>query len=303
MKTLIDHPRPWFVGLLTLLSASLMCVCAGAAHAAADAPVPQAASAASAATPATTPARVIVKFKANSPLMRTLSVAARSSSPAGVAMQGPQHAQTLSARLGLKLTNGRVVGAHAQVLTAPNISSAALVQRLSTQSDVEYAVIDERKRAKAVVPNDPLYPSGQTSVTPVVGQWYLRPPTSGTIADVDSLVSSINAEGAWKITSGNPSVVVAVLDTGIRADHPDLSSKLLPGYDFIHDGGTAGDANGRDADPSDLGDFVAPSDVGVAPGCTYSDVSLSSSWHGTQTAGLAGAATNNGIGMAGAAAM
>ena len=57
-------------------------------------------------------------------------------------------------------------------------------------------------------------------------------------------------------------------------------------------------SNGRDADPSDPGDGVTQADIdsGV-PGCTVNDIA-DSSWHGTQTAGLIGAATNNAVGMA-----
>jgi len=139
-------------------------------------------------------------------------------------------------------------------------------------------------------PNDPYYGAGQATITPTVGQWYLRSPSG------DGAVSSINAEGAWSITTGKSSVVVAVLDTGITR-HPDLDSKVLPGYDFVSDAGQANDGGGRDSDPSDPGDGVTAADVGVLPDCTTADIS-SSTWHGTQTAGLIGAATNNGIGMA-----
>jgi serine protease len=165
------------------------------------------------------------------------------------------------------------------------LTSRELVDRLSAQSDVEYAAIDGRVHAFAI-PNDPLYPASSTA-SPVVGQWYLRAPTSSTIKDATSVLSSINAEAAWGITTGNPAVVVADLDTGIRADHPDFAGKILPGYDFITDVTTANDGNGIDNDPSD------PGDAGTCDGTTEA-----SSWHGTQTAGLIGAATNNGVGMA-----
>jgi serine protease len=275
------HPRLWL--------ATLMCALACSAPQAAERGPKQAAPASAAAE---NTARVIVKFKATSPLMRALSV------KPGVPTAGPQQAHTLSARLGVALADGRPVGASAQVFTAQGVTSEELAQRLRAQADVEYAVVDGRKRALSA-PNDPLFGNNQTKTTPIVGQWYLRAPTSSTIANADSVVSAINAQAAWDITRGNSGVVVAVLDSGVRLDHPDLASKLLPGYDFIHDAGTAGDGTGRDNDPSDTGDFVARADVGVAPGCTFGDVGQASSWHGTQTAGLIGAATHNGIGMAG----
>ena len=231
--------------------------------------------------PAERQARVIVKFKADSSAMRALSVAG------GSAQAAPQQAQTLSQRLGLALSDGHALTARSQVVKASGLSSAELAARLSALSDVEYAVPDGRRRAFAA-PNDPLYLGGG-SVSPAVGQWYLR-------ASSASVVSAINAETAWGVTTGSSSVVVAVLDTGIRADHPDLVNKLLPGYDFVSDAATANDGNGRDNDPSDPGDWITSAEdaSGDFAGCGAED----SSWHGTQTAGLVGASTNNGSGMA-----
>jgi subtilisin family serine protease len=76
----------------------------------------------------------------------------------------------------------------------------------------------------------------------------------------------VQAPAAWDITTGSASVVVAVVDTGVSA-HPDLAGKVLPGYDFAN----------NDSDPTD--------DFGPTG-------------HGTKVAGIIGAATNNGAGMA-----
>ncbi len=95
---------------------------------------------------------------------------------------------------------------------------------------------------------------------------------------------SLNLPSAWDVQTNESSpVVVAVIDTGIRA-HPDLQGQVLPGYDMISDTSNAGDGNGRDNNPNDEGEDE--------PGG-------GSSWHGTHVAGTIGASTNNQNGVAG----
>ena len=251
------------------------------------------------------PARVIVKLRADSVLMRAQIQS--------VEAQKTSRTQALGLRIGADLIAGHFVSERSHVVIARGMTSAELAARLSAQPDVEYAVVEGRKRIVAV-PNDPFYASrtvGATSGGPAVGQWYLKQPAaSGTAAN--TAPSSINAEQAWDITTGSASIVVADLDTGVRFDHPDFvlvanGGNLVPGYDMVSpdDGAagtdftSAGDGNGRDPDASDPGDFVTTAEAasGTLAGCTATN----SSWHGTQTLGLIGAATNNGIGIAGVA--
>ena len=102
-----------------------------------------------------TQARVIVKFKADSALMRPLAASTSATATATSTSVLPQHAQALSARLGLSLTNGRMIGAREQVIKAKGMSSRELADRLGAQSDVEYAAVDGRRWAQAA-PNDVL---------------------------------------------------------------------------------------------------------------------------------------------------
>jgi serine protease len=192
-------------------------------------------------------------------------------------------ANAFASRTGLTLHGVREIGGDMSALEVVPLmgeTSAQTLARINADSEVEFAVPDRKVYAHATS-NDP----------GALNQWYL--------AGVQA--SAINAHGAWDITTGATGVVIAVIDTGVRFDHPDLlttgsGGKLLPGYDFVSgDAGgvfkTANDGNGRDSDPSDPGDWISPSDA-----CGQSS---SSSWHGTRVSGIIGAMTNNNLGVAG----
>lgn len=241
------------------------------------------------AADATPMARVIVKFKA-----------AEASASATSTEQQDARVQGVSRRLGMSMRSGVGIADRTQLLTASGLSSQQLAARLARDSAVEYAVPDEL-RHRTAAPNDPRYAAGLAAPGPAAGQWYLRAPAG-------AVQSSINIEGAWTTAaSSTRTVVVAVLDTGVRYGHPDLKrvadgGTLLDGYDFVSNSFIENDGSpGRDADASDPGDWVTAADVASAAntiGCTTSDIE-DSSWHGTQTAGLIGALTNNALGMAG----
>lgn len=77
----------------------------------------------------------------------------------------------------------------------------------------------------------------------------------------------IDAPRAWDITRSSSSIRIAVVDTGVQYDHPDLSGKVIRGYNYVENNWYPYDRNG----------------------------------HGTHVAGIAAASTNNGVGMAGMA--
>ncbi|MGH8851298.1 MAG: S8 family peptidase [Casimicrobiaceae bacterium] len=236
-------------------------------------------------------ARVIVKYRADSALLQI-----QAPSPAE---QRAGRVQALGARVGMALRAGAGVSERTHVVFARGMTSEALAQRLSAESDVEYAVPDRRRRIVAA-PNDPLYlagpPVGIASGGPAVGQWYLRAPAG-------EVQSSINVEPAWDYAPTSTDIVVADIDTGARFDHPDLKQvaaggHLLPGYDMVSDLAAANDGDGRDTDASDPGDWITEAETDDPSGEFYQCGAQDSSWHGTQTAGLIGALTNNGVGMA-----
>jgi subtilisin family serine protease len=105
--------------------------------------------------------------------------------------------------------------------------------------------------------NDPFYPM----------QWSLRNtgsnvPTNppGAIPDAD-----MDVDSAWNVTTGDSTVIIAILDTGVDTTHPDISRVI--GYDFAN----------MDGNPNDDGN------------------------HGTACAGIAAAIGNNNLGVTGVA--
>jgi serine protease len=151
------------------------------------------------------------------------------------------------------------------------LSRALEANGLARMAMPDYVLAPER------LPDDPLLQQGR--------QRYLLAPLAS--------YKGIDATGAWDVTTGDASIVVAVVDSGIVL-HPDLVGRTIAGYDFVSDVANANDGNGRDADPSD------PGDGRPAGACPPPDDSAEpSDWHGTMVAGIIGAAANNGIGVAG----
>ena len=108
----------------------------------------------------------------------------------------------------------------------------------------------------------------------------------------------VGVREAWRYGRGK-GTVLAVVDSGI-IDHPEFEGRILPGYDFVSSARYANDGDGRDADPSDPGDWVSKEEVDSGEfneDCPESP----SDWHGTHVAGIALAAANNGVGIAGIA--
>lgn len=129
---------------------------------------------------------------------------------------------------------------------------------LARHPDVEFAepnMIFTGKRA--LIPNDPGFPLC----------WGLHNTgqTGGTV-DMD-----MDAPEAWDITTGDPSVIVVVIDTGVQQDHPDINQ--IAGTDLTSDGGDGGPINVCDNHGTVVAGCVSATinnnlgTVGVAPSC------------------------------------
>ena len=125
-----------------------------------------------------------------------------------------------------------------RVQTAPGHETETITALLA-RGDVEFATLNYYVQAQSQ-PDDPEYGL----------QWGL---------------AKIDASQAWDLNTGNDNIIIAVIDTGIDLDHPDLQAKIITGYDYVNDDPAPDDDNG----------------------------------HGTHVAGIAAAVTNNSLGVAG----
>src|SRR5690606_34252085 len=127
----------------------------------------------------------------------------------------------------------------------PQVAAAFAANPYVIYAEPDYAGVG------AVFPNDDLFGL----------QWHLQNTGQGggtAGADVDAPL-------AWDVTTGSVNTTIAIIDTGLDLDHPDLAGKILSGYDFVNN------------------DTVPQDDHG----------------HGTHVAGLAAANSNNDTGTAG----
>lgn len=109
----------------------------------------------------------------------------------------------------------------------------------------------------------------------------------------------MQSELAWNIEKGSPDVVIAIIDTGVDWNHPDLAANIWNNTDEIIDR-KDNDGNGYVDDVRGY-DFVDTT-ASVWPGedgRTRDNDPMDFHGHGTHCAGIAAAVTNNGIGIAG----
>lgn len=176
-------------------------------------------------------------------------------------------------------TNGRIKRAYNTDSKRIYLSDKALQQK-STRS------------AADDFPNDPGFAS----------QWHYRNLGEGNY-DFENLNNNhvgakagcdVNALEAWKTCTGDPSIIVAILDEGVMYTHPDLAANMWcnPG-ESVQGAKTDGDGNGYEGDLHGYNFVTESGDI------TWTDAN--DTGHGTHVAGTIAAVNNNGRGVCGIA--
>ena len=122
----------------------------------------------------------------------------------------------------------------------PQANELSSIQAFQTRPEVEFAELDRILSLTEIIPNDPFFNDPNA--------WALQ---------------KIKGPEAWSIGTGQPSVTIAILDTGVDGTHPDLAANMVSGWNIIDNNDDTTDVKG----------------------------------HGTMVAGTAAAASNNGIGV------
>ena len=177
-------------------------------------------------------------------------------------------------------TNGRIKRAYNTDSKRIYLSDKALQQKTT------------RAAAAEGEPNDPGFAS----------QWHYRNLGEGNY-DFENLNNNhvgakvgcdVNALEAWKTCTGDPSIIVAILDEGVMYTHPDLAANMWcnPG-ESVQGAKTDGDGNGYEGDLHGYNFVTESGDI------TWTDAN--DSGHGTHVAGTIAAVNNNGRGVCGIA--
>jgi subtilisin family serine protease len=134
-------------------------------------------------------------------------------------------------------------------------SMEQMIEDYNSNPDVEYAEPNYIRHA-FIIPDDARFNE----------QWGLE----NTGQDGGTVGKDIDAVDAWEKEQGEPEIIIAVLDTGVDLDHPDLKDNLFStGHDYVNN------------------DNIADDDNDLEHG------------HGTHVAGIAAGKGDNGIGIAG----
>lgn len=139
--------------------------------------------------------------------------------------------------------------------------------------------------------NDPLLPQ----------QWHYNNSGSSEVAKAAVAGADINANPAWELCAGNPEVVVAIVDEGVKYTHPDLKANMwVNEAERNGQKGVDDDGNGYVDDIYGM-NFVTNGPISWNKEYWVAGQNRGDSGHGTHVAGTVAAVNNNGKGVAGIA--
>ncbi|MBF0316783.1 MAG: S8 family serine peptidase, partial [Nitrospirae bacterium] len=187
---------------------------------------------------------------------------------------------TVHRAIGTKVVKSYTLVKNLELVTLPgSLDVNEAVKRYMQHPDVQYAEPNYYAQGLDVSPNDPyftqqwaLYNTGQKNGTPG---------------------ADMKAYKAWDVTKGNKDIIVAVIDTGVDYNHPDLGGNIWNNTKETPDG-EDNDKNGYIDDIRGW-DFVGNDPVDPKEGNNPMDVH----GHGTHVSGTIGAVGNNSTGVTG----
>lgn len=186
-----------------------------------------------------------------------------------------------------------------KVILPEGLDLNASAEKFACLADVQHVqyMLSAQKASDAV--SYPHYPA--SSVTKandytfndpsLMHQWHYRNDGSAGVSVSAVAGADINVMDAWKLTAGDPSVIVAILDEGVCYDHPDLAANMWVNSDEV--------VNGVDDDNNGYIDDIHGYNFIDDGNISWEDPE--DSGHGTHVAGTVAAVNNNSLGVCGVA--
>jgi len=215
------------------------------------------------------PGELIVKFKPTAKIVKTIT-------KNGIANVGLESIDALNEKHKVKAWEKVFKTAKKPKVATKKVSDLSNIYLLTLPKDADVLSVAEKYNKNAnveyaepnyiahicVTPNDPYYSQ----------QWAHQ---------------NMQSEQAWDIETGDPSVAIAIVDTGVDWNHPDLAANIWANPGEIAGNGIDDDGNGYIDDIRGW-DFV-----------NFDSDPMDDNGHGTHCSGIAAAETNNGVGVAG----
>ncbi len=223
------------------------------------------------------------------------------------------HSKNYIEKDGVKYLPNKILVKFKTLEDVSNLSSELLSKKLKSDSQISLKSVKQKFFAKRKTserfkliheielngPHDPSYISKKLSKLPGIA--WAEPEMIHELAFVPNdpsysqqyALTNVQAEAAWDITKGSAEIIIAINDTGVDWDHPDLAANI-----WINEAEANG-TSGVDDDNNGFIDDIRGWDFGGLSGIQDNDPKEDKPDHGTHVAGIAAAVTNNGTGVAG----